>query len=62
MQKSDMIVDTKATQSYQRKLLTVGYDRATKLAAINPHPNVADTIQEHEATKECTVMIESRSR
>ena len=41
---------------------TGGYDRATKPATTNPHPNVADTIQEHDATKEYTVMIESRSR
>ena len=62
MQKSDMIVDTKATRSYQRKSSTGGYDRATKPATTNPHPNVADTIQEHEAMKEYTVMTESRSR
>ena len=29
-----------------------GYNRDTKPAATNPHPNVADTMMEYEATKE----------
>ena len=54
LKKSDIGHDSgyKSGTKLSTKMSTGGHDRDTKPAATNPHPNVADTMMEYEATKE----------